>query len=359
MKKLITLLLFMGIASLASAQIVITEINYNGPESGTDSTEFIEIYNNSDSSIDLQGYQLTSGIAFTFYGGVNIDAGEFIVITVDSTLMLWQDVNFQVYEWSSGALSNGGEPLAIKNASGELIDTLRYDDAAPWPSEPDGNGPTLELLDVDSDNTDAANWGISSETYGSPGEWGNTVPVELTNFAANVVDAGIELKWTTATEVNNKGFEILRSTDNVNFDQIAFVDGYGTTTEVKNYSFVDANVTGGSYIYKLKQVDYNGTFEYSDAVEVTFAPENFELSQNYPNPFNPSTTISFTVPENVDVKLDVYNTIGQKVTTLVNSVKEAGKYDVKFDASELTSGIYFYVITAGDFKATRKMMLIK
>ncbi len=203
---------------------------------------------------------------------------------------------------------------------------------------------------VSNDALSSANVGIKYEAG---------VPVELTNFAANVVDAGIELKWTTATEVNNKGFEILRSTDNVNFNTIGFIDGYGTTTEVKNYSFVDANVTGGSYIYKLKQVDYNGTFEYSDAVEVTFAPENFELSQNYPNPFNPSTTISFTVPENVDVKLDVYNTIGQKVTTLVNSVKEAGKYDVKFDASELTSGIYFYVITAGDFKATRKMMLIK
>jgi hypothetical protein len=186
------------------------------------------------------------------------------------------------------------------------------------------------------------------------------IPVELTSFSAATANGTVVLNWATATETNNSGFEVQRSTDKISYSNIGFVNGHGTTAEPKSYSFTDNTVNSGAYYYRLKQIDYNGAFEYSNVIEVEVgAPDNFSLEQNYPNPFNPSTVISYQMPVNENVVLKIYDVLGNEVTTLVNEFKEAGKYSIEFDASNLGSGIYFYTITAGNFTSTKKMTLIK
>lgn len=192
-----------------------------------------------------------------------------------------------------------------------------------------------------------------------------SVPVELTSFTASVNKGNVALNWQTATETNNSGFEILRLKSSKiekleSWENIGFVNGCGTTTETKSYSFVDENVQSGKYLYRLKQVDFSGMFEYSNEIEVIVtAPDRFELNQNYPNPFNPSTTIEYQIPQSSFVTLKVYNILGKEVAELINEQKPAGVYKVTFDASALPSGLYLYKIVTGNFEQTRKMLLLK
>ncbi len=191
----------------------------------------------------------------------------------------------------------------------------------------------------------------------------NPLPVELTSFSATTIGSKVKLSWNTATEINNYGFEIERSAlsaERQAWEKIGFVNGNGNSNSPKSYSFLDNNVTTGKYLYRLKQIDNDGQFEYSKTVEVNFnAPKKFELSQNYPNPFNPTTTISYNIPEASNVKLTIYNLLGQEIKTLVNGFKEAGVHTVNFNASELNSGLYIYKLQAGSYTQTRKMTLIK
>jgi hypothetical protein len=187
------------------------------------------------------------------------------------------------------------------------------------------------------------------------------VPVELTSFVANVNTAGyVELNWSTATELNNHGFQVERKSVNGDFLAIGYVQGNGTTTERKEYRFTDRSVEPGKYVYRLKQMDFNGQFEYSPEIEVDVHPPlQFTLEQNYPNPFNPSTKIKFGLAENTNVKLSVYNILGELVATLVNNQLAAGFYEVEFDAASLPSGMYVYSIETPTFKEVKKMMLMK
>ncbi len=189
---------------------------------------------------------------------------------------------------------------------------------------------------------------------------GGTVPVELTSFSASVNGKAVTLVWTTATELNNSGFEVQRATENSNWEKVAFVPGSGTTTEMKTYSYTDKNLTEGTYSYRLKQIDFNGMFEYSNIVNVDITtPIEYSLEQNYPNPFNPSTTIKFSVPEATRVTLTVFNTLGEEIAVLVNQFMEAGTHQVNFNAVNLNSGMYFYRLEAGDFVQVKKMTLLK
>ena len=186
------------------------------------------------------------------------------------------------------------------------------------------------------------------------------IPVELTSFVGSTVNGTVVLNWNTATETNNSGFELQRSSDRINFSNIAFVPGFGTTTEPRSYSYTDKSANNGTYYFRLKQIDFNGAFAYSQIVEVDVAaPIDFALIQNYPNPFNPSTIISYSLPQNSLVTLKVYDVLGNEVATLVNETKSAGKYDIRFDASGLSNGIYFYSIKAENFTSTKKMILMK
>jgi hypothetical protein len=199
----------------------------------------------------------------------------------------------------------------------------------------------------------------------------NSIPVELTSFTAIVSTGKVVLNWVTATELNNSGFQIeRRKTKDERSEEwvsIGFVNGNGTSTETHTYSFADQNPTAGISYYRLKQIDFDGSFEYSNIVEVNLTlPIAFSLDQNYPNPFNPSTKIKYTIPnvtlsgvEGSRVILKVYDVLGDEVATLVNEEKPAGNYEISFDASKLSSGVYFYQIQAGNFVETKKMILIR
>ncbi|QQS35186.1 MAG: T9SS type A sorting domain-containing protein [Ignavibacteriales bacterium] len=188
-----------------------------------------------------------------------------------------------------------------------------------------------------------------------------TVPVELVSFKANVTGNAVQLSWVTASELNNQGFEIERKSANNSWQKIGFVQGNGTTSSTKTYSYVDGNLQAGKYSYRLKQVDFNGTYEYTNVIEaeVTPVPVKFDLAQNFPNPFNPTTTINYAIPQASNVTLKVYNMLGQEVKTLVNKFVEAGQHTVKFDAQDLNSGLYFYKLEAGSFNMVKKMTLLK
>ncbi|MBK8944021.1 MAG: T9SS type A sorting domain-containing protein [Ignavibacteriae bacterium] len=192
------------------------------------------------------------------------------------------------------------------------------------------------------------------------------LPVELTSFTLNLSENKIELNWETATEVNNYGFEIERLKTNIiikdsEWEKIGFVEGHGNSNSPKYYSFKDNLLeTSGKYSYRLKQIDIDGTFEYSDIVETNVSsPQNFELRQNYPNPFNPVTSITYSIPNDGHVELGIYDILGNEVEIVENGIKPAGSYTFSFDASKLTSGIYFYKIKTNNFISIKKMMLMK
>ena len=200
------------------------------------------------------------------------------------------------------------------------------------------------------------------------------VPVELTSFTADLSGKDVVLKWSTATETNNKGFEVQRSdvrsqSDEVgispeggmsDWKNIGFVGGYGTTTEPNSYSFTDNNLSSGNYEYRLKQIDFDGSYEYSNVVEVEVnAHLQFALNQNYPNPFNPTTQIEYTIPKDGYVSLKVYNALGQEVANLINGIQKAGSHDVTFNASNLSSGVYYYRIESDNKVLVKKMMVVK
>jgi hypothetical protein len=190
------------------------------------------------------------------------------------------------------------------------------------------------------------------------------VPVELTSFNANVNEGNVVLNWTTATETNNKGFEVQRNAGS-GFEAVGFVDGNGTSTETHTYTFVDNNVKSGSYTYRLKQVDFDGTSDFSNTVEVNVeTPSVYSLAQNYPNPFNPTTQINFSLASDSKVTLKIFDVLGQEVMTLLNQNMTAGAHNLTLDASRLNSGVYLYKIEAKgvdgtNFTSVKKMILTK
>ncbi len=192
-----------------------------------------------------------------------------------------------------------------------------------------------------------------------------TTPVELVSFTADVNDRIVTLTWTTASEVNNKGFDVERSSDNVNFENIGFITGYGTSSEVHNYRYTHQENSSGTYYYRLKQIDFDGSYEYSSVVEAEISvPNIFQLSQNHPNPFNPTTTIQFSIPVESQVELRIFNLLGEEINVLTNAFYNAGNHQLTFDAANLASGNYLYTIEAVDgsgniFRQTKKMTILK
>jgi hypothetical protein len=198
------------------------------------------------------------------------------------------------------------------------------------------------------------------------------VPVEMTSFTATITTKNwnAELHWETATEVNNYGFEVERRRiqnvecrmQNEEWENVAFVQGSGTSNSPREYSYSDANLPSGRYAYRLKQIDQDGLFKYSQSleVEIGLAPKVLALEQNYPNPFNPTTTIEFTVPEDGHVSLRVYNSLGQLVATVFDGEAKAGYIQkATFNASRLSSGVYFSRLQYNEKTLLKKLVLMK
>lgn len=192
-------------------------------------------------------------------------------------------------------------------------------------------------------------------------DWG-ALPVELSAFNYRVDNRNVTLNWTTASEINNSGFNIERKSASGNeWTSVGNVAGNGTTTNINNYSFTDKNVLTGNYNYRLKQVDFNGHFEYHNLdleIEVG-TPTKFNLAQNYPNPFNPTTKIDFDIVADGFVSLKIFNSSGKEIATLVNGFTTSGYHTITFDATSISSGIYYYRLEANGISKTMKMALLK
>lgn len=215
-----------------------------------------------------------------------------------------------------------------------------------WPSGANTVNPSGGTTAIQITNTDAP------------------LPVELTSFTSNVVGNKVELNWQTATEVNNYGFEVERSqTSNVKsetWEKIGFVQGNGNSNSPKNYSFTDQPTGGKEFKYRLKQIDFDGSFEYSYEITAKLGNvTNYKLDQNYPNPFNPFTKISYTIPQREYVHLRVYDMLAKVVAELVNTTQESGRYEVTLDGTNLPSGAYFYKLEAGNYIEVKKLLLVK
>gem|GEM_PF-4685497 len=256
----------------------------------------------------------------------------------------------------------------------------RYTSNFTKPSAPftsDANTLALYHFDESSGNAiDSGPYGYDLTLYSASFTASDApMPVELTSFTANEIENTVELNWRTATEVNNYGFEIERRNpllapfqggETKAWKKIGFVKGSGNSNSEKDYSFEDAGLVSGKAEYRLKQIDNDGSFKYSNIVETSFMkPTKYELYQNYPNPFNPTTTIQYAIPKAGYVTLKIYNELGKEVSTLVDGFQQADNYKAVFNATrtmnntQLASGIYYYSIRTDNFYQVKKLILLK
>jgi len=234
---------------------------------------------------------------------------------------------------------------------------------------------TVRLQIFDSSKATGISWSISGGmTALSPGSVicnfvGNDdspLPITISSFTVRAMNSSAALQWTTISEINNYGFYVQHgsSKDNLADAEDGFVAGHGTTVQAHEYAWTDKSPA--SY-YRLRQVDMDGTSHFSDVIAFTptsiesntNSPLMFALKQNYPNPFNPSTTITYELPKSSGVRLSVHDMLGQEISVLVNERKGAGVHEVQFDASGLSSAVYFYRLHAGDFVSTKRMLVVK
>jgi hypothetical protein len=280
-------------------------------------------------------------------------------------------------KWNISEGILGGSVVTLKigwllSQEGALFSSNRSSYAKLWHLE--NNNWTLAGNGENVLNTSAEPYTLYSTNIQSFSPFGSglnesAMPVTLSSLTNSVTGRNIKLNWTTASEINNAGFDVERLCNRQpatnNWEKIGYVSGKGTTNNSTNYSFDDRNLQTGKYNYRLKQIDHNGNFEYfslNGEVEVG-VPAKFDLSQNYPNPFNPVTKINFDLPFDSKVNISLYDITGREVKSLVNESRTAGYHTVQFNASDLSSGVYFYRIitksSAKDFVMTKKLAVIK
>lgn len=252
----------------------------------------------------------------------------------------------------SGNGDGTGDFLSTTGPSGELICTVTLNIS---------NQSALAGMSWDLINSAMQTPTLQTLTNNYQGTYSSPLPVELISFTSKLLNDKVQLNWITKTEVNNYGFNVERRINEGDWDKIGFVEGHGNSNSPKNYNFTDNNLfsSGSNFQYRLKQIDNDGRFEYSDVVEVEMIPAQYELSQNYPNPFNPSTTIRFSLPKETQLKINIYNMLGELVQTLVEGNYQAGYHKVSFNASSLPSGAYIYRIESSEYTQVRKMILVK
>lgn len=231
-----------------------------------------------------------------------------------------------------------------------------------------------------NDNETELNWtnltakvrGLFDFSYFTLSDGSAPLPVNLADFSISTSNRDINLQWSTETEINNKGFSIERRMKTADrqysaWKEVSFVNGKGNSTSRVDYTYTDKKLNSGAYQYRLKQIDYNGNYEYhspaNSADMIIGKPGSFDISQNYPNPSNPKSKIDFSMPFDGKVTIKVYDILGKEVASLINEFKPADFYTVEFDGSNISSGTYFYrIIAEGNnqkFTKTMKMILVK
>jgi photosystem II stability/assembly factor-like uncharacterized protein len=312
------------------------------------------VFGVSESTWFVVGTSATAGGIFmrTTDGGV----------TWDLTADLWGDL--QAVHFSDSINGSAVGRIAVPECPGAPMIHRTSNGGVSWvaiSSVAMGAGALMDIYFVDSSN----GWAVGKNFCESNltilhTTNGGVVPVEFNSFTASTNGKEVTLNWSTATEVNNQGFEVQRKFSDNNFVTIGSVKGNGTTTSPNNYTYIDKLTDAGKYFYRLKQIDYSGKYEYSQTVEVNWSPfTTYKLEQNYPNPFNPTTTIGFAIPEKGKVRLSVLNILGEEIKVLLNEEKEAGYHSIDFNGSDFPSGVYFYQLRAGTFVETKKMILLR
>jgi hypothetical protein len=269
----------------------------------------------------------------------------------------------RIWHWYNFATGDTGEvQIKFENGSWQkILGPFTHTSGGVWT-------PTTILLDDYADSIVQFAFRIVSDESNTESGWyiddvillADIIPVELTSITSKIINAGIQLDWTTAREHNNQGFEIHRRSQNRGYHTIGFVEGHGTTNEEQTYSYIDTTIEDGRYIYRLNQLDFDGTYNYLSEIAVNASsPADFSLDQNYPNPFNPTTTITYSIPKLSFASIKVFDMTGSEIATLVDEIKPAGSFEVEFYPSTLPSGVYFYRLQAGDFIETKKMVLLR
>ena len=390
---------FCALAQVAT-YVVLAEVYGGGGEQNSYWTnDYIILYNPTSNSVDLSTWSvqyavfnsstwtvtnLSGSITANGYYAIQLASDGQGVAPLPFTPNVIGTINLDKNKGKI-ALTNFQTAISVSNPAGSpgVIDFIGYGQGT---NAYEGTGAAPQPPSVTESLRRKDNGGNS--TYGTNGNgWDSNdnsldfyieldpvtippLPVELSSFSAILLKSGIKLVWRTETEVNNYGFEIQKSVDRgqeSEWSAIGFVQGYGNSNSPKEYFFIDESVTRGKYSFRLKQIDTDGNYEYSKVIEVNLdSPSKFELAQNYPNPFNPTTTISFVLPQSGNVKLSVYNIIGEQVAELINGYKEAGVYSINFNASDLSvggqrlnSGVYFYRLSTDNFNEIKKMILMK
>ncbi len=360
------LIIFSNTAAQTPPKAWINEFHYDNE--GTDTDEFVEI------AVDSSFKELTS-LTLYLYNGSNGSAygdHKLDTFTKGST-----EFGITFYYKMIPGIQNGAPDGMALFYNDKLVDGqfLSYEGVLTASDGPAAGLSSTDILVEESSSTPAGfSLGLigKGEEYSSfewkdsliatPGKQNGdqVVPVELNYFEAAPEDDHILLKWETGSENNNFGFEVQKLVNN-NWKKICFLPGSGTSVSPKNYNFTDSDLLPGStYFYRLKQLDYNGSFSYSKTIKIYYNRTLlFQLFQNYPNPFNPVTEIQFVVPVSEIVNISLFNLLGQKIKELINKSLEAGSHSIDVNLDGLNSGIYLYKITAGEHTAVKKMILLK
>ncbi len=419
---------YFPIGAQETGQVIITEIMYDPASSETtEDTQYIEIANTTPNPINLKGWTIDDedsdgpntlpDVTLPPYGIAIICGGtqaDFEGAWGSGYLIISLKDNGQTMFNLSNSPSSTSEFISLRDSNGVLVDEVNYDDAAPWPNNNDQSSIYLAIPKdqmTATSNNDGANWALSvsgvdgartasafgvwdsGADVGSPGNilGDDALPVTLTSFQATAGDGMVLLQWVTESEVNNLGFEILRSTSPEgpfsrisSFESNPDLKGQYTTNQRTTYRFLDQLVVNGvTYYYQLVDVSANGRRTSHGPVHATPSahavllvpegqslPQNFVLHPNYPNPFNPTTTIAFEIaavsdhPATVPVKMQVYNSRGALVANIFSGNLAAGQYKVTWNArsqsgNPLPGGIYFLVFKSPYYQKTLKMVLLK